>query len=159
MPSPVKCCGWALPSLLSRNCWGTVISVPPRSTPRSTSPSCGKSLTTTPRTTEMDKRPTLDYQSFLAEAMRDYLDYLDHLGFAVAGPAYALRRIDRFLIDHHVQNFDQHDPRWVMTRLLDQYQDRFKGRTLRSWRQVFQGFCRYLVRCGQIRENPLADTP
>jgi integrase/recombinase XerD len=107
----------------------------------------------------MDKPPALDYQSFLAEAMRDYLDYLDHLGFAVVGPAYALRRIDRFLIDHHVQNFDQHDSRWVMIRLLDQYQGRFKGRTLRSWRQVFQGFCRYLVRCGEIRENPLADIP
>lgn len=107
----------------------------------------------------MDKLPELDYQSFLAEAIRDYLDYLDHLGFRVVGPAYALRRIDRFLVDQQVESFDQHDPRWVMTRLLDQYQGRFKGQTLASWQQAFQGLCRYLVRCGQIRENSLVAFP
>lgn len=90
----------------------------------------------------MDQPPPRDYQSFLAEAMRDYLDYLDHLGFAVVTPAYALRRLDRFLIEHRVQSFTQHDPGWVMTQLLDQYQGRFKGRTLSSWRQAFQGLCR-----------------
>lgn len=63
------------------------------------------------RTTEMDPRPEVDFQSFLASAMRDYLDYLDHLGFRVVTPAYALSRIDRFLFEHHVESFDQHDPR------------------------------------------------
>jgi hypothetical protein len=66
---------------------------------------CGKSLTTTRRTTEMDKPPELDYQSFLAGAIRDYLDYLDHLGFRVVGPAYALGRIDRFPVEHQVESF------------------------------------------------------
>jgi integrase/recombinase XerD len=107
----------------------------------------------------MDKRPELDYQSFLAEAIRDYLDYLDHLGFRVVSPAYALARLDRFLVEHHIESFDQHDPRWVMTQLLDQYQDRFKTQTLQAWRQAFHGLCRYLVRCGWMRENPLATFP
>jgi len=107
----------------------------------------------------MEKLPELDYHSFLAEAIRDYLDYLDHLGFRVVGPAYALGRIDRFLIDHHVESFDQQDPRWVMTRLVDQYQGRFKGQTLQAWRRAFQGLCRYLVRRGWMNENPLADFP
>jgi integrase/recombinase XerD len=107
----------------------------------------------------MEKRPELAYQSFLAEAIRDYLDYLDHLGFCVAGSAYALGRIDRFLVDHQVESFDQLDPRWVMTRLVDQYQGRFKGQTLRAWRQAFQGLCRYLVRQGWMKENPLAGFP
>jgi integrase/recombinase XerD len=107
----------------------------------------------------MEKLPELEYHSFLAEPIRDYLDYLDHLGFRVVGPAYALGRIDRFLIDHHVESFDQHDPRWVMTRLVDQHQGRFKGQTLPAWRQAFQGLCRYLVRRGWMKENPLADFP
>jgi len=88
----------------------------------------------------MEKLPELEYHSFLAAPIRDYLDYLDHLGFRVVGPAYALGRIDRFLIDHHVESFDQHDPRWVMTRLVDQHQGRFKGQTLQAWRQAFRGF-------------------
>ena len=107
----------------------------------------------------MEKLPELHYHSFLAEAIRDYLDYLDHLGFRVVGPAYALGRLDRFLIDQHLESFDQHDPRWVMTRLVDQYQGRFKGQTLQAWRKAFQGLCRYLVRSGWMKENPLADFP
>jgi integrase/recombinase XerD len=106
----------------------------------------------------MEKLPELEYYSFLAEPIRDYLDYLDHLGFRVVGPAYALGRIDRFLVDHHLESFDQHDPRWVMTRLVD-HQGRFKGQTLQAWRQAFQGLCRYLVRRGWMKENPLADFP
>jgi integrase/recombinase XerD len=108
----------------------------------------------------MDKLPELDYRSFLAEGMRDHLDYLDHLGFAVVARAYALRHIDRFLIDHQVQGFDdQHDPRWIMARLMDQYQGRVKTQTLLAWQQAFHGLCRYLVRCGWLRENPLAGFP
>ena len=107
----------------------------------------------------MDKFPQLDYQSFLTEAIRDYLDYLDHLGFRVVGPAYALARIDRFLAEHHVDSFDQHDPHWVMAQLVDQYQGRFKGQTLKAWRQAFRGLCRYLVRRGGMKENPLATFP
>jgi integrase/recombinase XerD len=107
----------------------------------------------------MNKRPELDYQSFLAEAIRDYLDYLDHLGFRLVTPAYALRRIDRFLVEHHIESFDQHDPRWVMTQLVDHYQGRFKAQTFQVWRRAFQGLCRYLVRCGWMRENSLATFP
>jgi integrase/recombinase XerD len=107
----------------------------------------------------MERLPQLDYQSFLAEAIRDYLDYLDHLGFRVVTPAYALARLDRFLVEHRVENFDQHDPRWVMTRLVDQYQGRFKAQTFEVWQRSFQGLCRYLVRRGWMRENPLADFP
>ncbi len=107
----------------------------------------------------MDQLPELDYQSFLAEAMRDHLDYLDHLGFAVVWRAYALRHIDRFLVDHRVKNFDQHDPRWILSQLMDQYRGRLKAQTLRMWRQAFQGLCRYLVRGGWMRDNPLAAFP
>jgi integrase/recombinase XerD len=113
----------------------------------------------TPSTTEMDKLPELDYQSFLAQAMRDYLDYLDHLGFAIVWRAYALRRLDRFLVDQAIKDFQQFNPRWVMTQLLDHYQGRVKAQTLRLWRQAFEGLCRYLVRCGGMRENLLADFP
>jgi len=107
----------------------------------------------------MEKLPPLDYQSFLAEAIRDYLDYLDHLGFAIVWRAYALRHIDRFLVDHPTYGFDQFDPRWVMTQLLDHSQGQVKAETWRLWRQAFDGLCRYLVRCGGMKENPLAAFP
>jgi hypothetical protein len=38
----------------------------------------------------MEKLPELNYESFLAAAMRDYLDYLDHLGFSIVMQAYNL---------------------------------------------------------------------
>jgi len=107
----------------------------------------------------MDRPPELALQSFLAAAIRDYLDYLDHLGFRVRGPAYALGRIDRFLTEHRIESFDQHDPRWVMTQLVDQNQGRFKAQTFEIWRRAFHGLCRYLVRCGWMREDPLATFP
>ena len=107
----------------------------------------------------MDKLPQLDYQSFLAEAIRDYLDYLDHLGSRVVTPAYALRRIDRFLVEQQVESFAQHDPRWVMARLVDQYRSRFKAQTFEVWQRAFRGLCRYLVRRGWMKENPLATFP
>ena len=107
----------------------------------------------------MDEPPKLDYQSFLAEAMRDYLDYLDHLGFRVVTPAYALARIDRFLVEHRIESFHPYDPRWLMTRVVDQYQGRFKARTLQVWQRAFHGLCRYLVRCGWMRGNSLATFP
>jgi integrase/recombinase XerD len=107
----------------------------------------------------MNKRPELDLQSFLAPAIRDYLDYLDHLGFGVVTPAYDLGLIDRFLVEHGIESFDRHDPRWVMTQLMDQHQGRIKARTFKSWRQAFHGLCRYLVRRGWMSENPLATFP
>ncbi len=88
----------------------------------------------------MENRPELEYCSFLAAAIRDYLDYLDHLGFRVVTPAYALGRIDRFLVEHQLESFDQHDPRWVMTRLVDQYQGRFKGELCKRGDRLFRGF-------------------
>jgi len=102
----------------------------------------------------MEKLPELNYQSFLADAMRDYLDYLDHLGFSIVGPAYNLRRIDRFLAENHVGCTQQRDSRlWL--RLVAQYQGRVKANTLRGWRQTFHGLCRYLVRQGWMLENPV----
>ena len=35
----------------------------------------------------MDTKPELNFRSFLADAMRDYLDYLDHLGFCIVSQA------------------------------------------------------------------------
>jgi len=102
----------------------------------------------------MEKLPELNYQSFLADAMRDYLDYLDHLGFSIVGPAYNLRRIDRFLAENHVACTQHCDSRlWL--RLVAQYQGRVKANTLQGWRQTFHGLCRYLVRQGWMLENPV----
>jgi integrase/recombinase XerD len=102
----------------------------------------------------MDKMPELNYQSFLADAMRDYLDYLEHLGFSIVPRAYNLRRIDAFLFANNISCMQQCDNRlWL--GLLAQYQGRVKANTLRLWRQTFHGFCRYLVRQGWMPENPV----
>jgi len=103
----------------------------------------------------MDKMPELNYRSFLADAMRDYLDYLDHLGFSIVSPAYNLRRIDGFLVENNVGCMQQCDSRlWL--GLLAQYQGQVKANTLRHWRHTFHGLCRYLVRQGWMPENPVA---
>ena len=111
-----------------------------------------------PRTCDMEKVPELNYQSFLADAMRDYLEYLDHLGFSIVGHAYNLRRIDRFLAENHVACVQQCDS-GLWLRLLAQFQGQVKANTLERWRQTFHGFCRYLVRQGWMREDPAAAFP
>lgn len=106
----------------------------------------------------MDKMPELNYQSFLADAMRDYLDYLDHLGFSIVSPAYNLRRIDGFLAENNIGCMQQCDSRlWL--GLLAQYQGQVKATTLRRWRHTFHGLCRYLVRQGWMPENPVEAFP
>ncbi len=106
----------------------------------------------------MEKLPELNFQSFLAEPMRDYLDYLDHLGFSTVMQAHNLKRIDRFLIANRIQDFKQ-----LNTPLIVQFVHANKGRvkahTLRLWRHTFHGLCRYLVRRGQLTENPVAGIP
>jgi integrase/recombinase XerD len=106
----------------------------------------------------MDKVPELNYRSFLADAMRDYLDYLDHLGFSIAALAYRLRRIDGFLVENHIDSLPQCDSRlWL--RMMEQYQGQVKTNTLRLWRHAFNGLCRFLVRQGRMSENPVAVFP
>lgn len=102
--------------------------------------------------------PELNYQSFLADAMRDYLDYLDHLGFSIASPAYDLRRIDGFLAENNITGIQQCDSRmWL--RLMARYQGQVKANTLGRWRNTFHGLCRYLVRQGWMPENPVGGFP
>jgi integrase/recombinase XerD len=106
----------------------------------------------------MDKMPELNYRSFLADAMRDYLDYLDHLGFSIVPQASNLKRIDGFLVENNIDCMQQCDSRlWL--RLMAQYQGRVKGSTLRLWRNTFNGLCRYLVRQGWMPENPVPAFP
>jgi integrase/recombinase XerD len=103
----------------------------------------------------MEKVPELNYQSFLAEAMRDYLDYLDHLGFSIVQSAYHLRVIDRFLAINNIDCIQQCDNRFWLG-LLAQHQGRVRAKTLQSWRNTFHGLCRYLVRQGWMPESPAA---
>ena len=106
----------------------------------------------------METLPPLDFQSFLADLMRDYLDYLDHLGLSIVLPATNLRRIDRFLRQHHIREVSQIDPRLVM-QLLDENQHRVRANTLRLYRETFSGLCRYLIRRGCLRHNPVEAVP
>jgi len=106
----------------------------------------------------MDKMPELNYRSFLADAMRDYLDYLDHLGFSIVWPAYDLRRIDGFLAENNIACMHQCNSR-LWHEFLARYQGQVKAITLRRWRSTFHGLCRYLVRQGWMPENPAEAFP
>ena len=62
----------------------------------------------------MDTMPEWNYRSFLADAIRDYLDYLDHLGFSTVPQASNLRRIDGFLVENNIGSMQQCDSRlWL----------------------------------------------
>jgi len=100
----------------------------------------------------------LNYRSFLADAMRDYLDYLDHLGFSIAVPANSLRPIDRFLVENNITCIQQCDNRFWLG-FLAQHQGRVRAKTLQNWRGAFHGLCRYLVRQGWLSENPVSAFP
>jgi len=106
----------------------------------------------------MKEAPELTYQSFLADAMRDYLDYLDHLGFSITAPAYNLRMIDRFLAERNIESIQQCNNRFWL-ELLAQHQSRLRAKTLQNWRGAFHGLCRYLVRQGWLPDNPVDAFP
>jgi integrase/recombinase XerD len=110
------------------------------------------------RITDVDKMPELNYQSFLSEAMRDYLDYLDHLGFRTVMQAHNLKRIDDFLIENQIREFKQLNTTLIL-QFVHARKGRVKANTLRLWRDTFHGLCRYLVRRGQMTENPVSGIP
>jgi len=101
----------------------------------------------------MPKEPTGNYQSFLADRFREYLDYRDHLGFSTMHSACNLRSIDHFLVENHIQTFPLTDPRFLI-QLADYYQYQLKPSTLRGCFSTFRGFCRFLVRQGYLSEMP-----
>jgi integrase/recombinase XerD len=106
----------------------------------------------------VEKLPELNYESFLADAMRDYLDYLDHLGFSTVMQAYNLKCIDRFLSANRIHRFEQLNAR-LMIQFVDEHKGRVRAQTLRLWKYTFHGLCRYLVRQGQMTGNPVAAFP
>ena len=106
----------------------------------------------------MEKLPVFRYQSFLADWIRDYLDYLDHLGSSTLRPASELKHIDRFLVENHIHDLQQCDNRlWI--RLADRYRNQLSPGTLRLWACTFRGFCRFLVRQGRMMGLPLLSIP
>jgi len=111
-----------------------------------------------PKVTEMDKLLELNYESFLAAAMRDYLDYLDHLGFSTVMQAYNLKCIDRFLVEYQIRHAEQLNTR-VMIQFVDKHKGRVRSQTLRLLKHTFHGLCRYLIRRGWMAENPVAGLP
>jgi site-specific recombinase XerD len=112
----------------------------------------------TPNTTEGRRLPPLDFESFLAVPMRDYLDYLDHLGFSVLQQAHNLRRIDRLLVQYQIHDVRQLDLT-LMMRLVQQDRQRLRATTVRLYQHSFKQFCSYLVRGGWLRHNPLEAFP
>jgi integrase/recombinase XerD len=106
----------------------------------------------------VEKLPELNFESFLADAMRDYLDYLDHLGFSIVMQAYNLKCIDRFLIANQIHRFEQLNAR-LMIQFVDEHKARVRAQTLRLWKHTFHGLCRYLVRQGQMTGNPVDAFP
>lgn len=108
--------------------------------------------------TDVEKLPELNFQSFLAEAMRDYLDYLDHLGFSIVMQAHNLKRIDCFLTANQIRDVIQLNPSLII-RFVHTNKRRVKANTLRLWRDTFNGLCRYLVHRDQMTENPVAGIP
>jgi hypothetical protein len=86
----------------------------------------------------MSKERELNYQSFLADAMRDYLEYLDHLGFSIVTPANNLRPIDRFLLENNITCIEECDNRFWLG-FLAQHQGRVRAKTLQNWRGAFHG--------------------
>jgi integrase/recombinase XerD len=102
----------------------------------------------------MNKLPELIFKSFLADVIRDYLDYLDNLGYCIEAQVCNLRIIDRLLAENNIGSMQQCNNRFWL-QVLERHQSRLKGSTLRGWRSAFKGLCRYLVRQGWISQNPV----
>jgi site-specific recombinase XerD len=64
-------------------------------------------------------------------------------------------RIDRFLVESHIQDLQPCDNR-LLIQLADRYKDQLNPSTLRLCLCTFRGFCRFLVRQGCMAEIPLA---
>jgi site-specific recombinase XerC len=102
--------------------------------------------------------PPLDFESFLADLMRDHLDYLDHLGFSIIQQAHNLRRIDRFLVEHRIRDLGQWDTR-LLLEFTQEERRRVRSATLRLYLDSRRRFTRYLVRRDCLSHNPLEGFP
>lgn len=103
----------------------------------------------------MGKMTELNFRSFLADPMRDYLDYFDNLGYCTVATACNLRRIDSFLVENGISGFEQCDYR-LWAGMMAEWQGRIKATTLKNWRGTFRGFWRFLIRQGWATESPAA---
>lgn len=106
----------------------------------------------------MEHLPPLDFKSFLADLMRDHLDYLDHLGFSIIQQAYNLRRIDRFLVEHRIRDLAQWDTRLLLD-FTQEERRRVRSASLRLYLDGWRRFTRYLVRRGYLNHNALEGFP
>jgi integrase/recombinase XerD len=106
----------------------------------------------------MPTLPPLNFQSFLAELMRDHLDYLDHLGFSIVQQAHNLRRIDRFLVEQRVSDLGQWDTR-LLVEFTRQEQARVRATTVETYLDSWRRLSRYLIHRGRLRHNPLDGFP
>ncbi len=106
----------------------------------------------------MEKLPPLDFESSLAELMRDHLDFLDGLGFSIVQQAHNLRRIDRFLVERRISDLRQWDTR-LLLEFAQQQRGRVRSTTLRLYLDSWRRFTRYLVRCGHLNHNSLEGFP
>jgi site-specific recombinase XerD len=106
----------------------------------------------------MERMSEWNYASFLAAAMRDYLDYLDALGFNTTMPVCYLRRIDQFLVEREISHIEQINNQ-LMIQFVDEYKGQVRAKTLQLYRNTFHGLCRYLIRQGWLTENPIASFP
>ncbi|MFB3906449.1 MAG: tyrosine-type recombinase/integrase [Acidobacteriota bacterium] len=105
----------------------------------------------------MEKLPSLEFESLLAEPISEYLDYLAHLGYAVVTPAHQLRRLDRFWARHGITNLDQLPVNWFLQ--LQEEDPRLAKDTWRGVRQTFRRFCGYLVRRQRIKKDLISAWP
>ncbi len=95
------------------------------------------------------------FESFLAEQLKDYLEYRINTGFAVKTTIFYLKNFDRYVKEKNA-TWQSFTPFFFIeyraTRNLE-------ARSLNNMIPTIRVFFKFLIRKGKIDENPLQDIP
>ncbi len=97
----------------------------------------------------------ISFESFLAEQLKDYLEYRINTGFAVKTTIFYLKNFDRYVKEKNA-TWQSFTPSFFIEYRASR---NLATRTLNNMIPSIRVFFKFLIRKGKIYENPLQDIP
>lgn len=95
------------------------------------------------------------FESFLAEQLKDYIEYRINTGFAVKTTIFYLRNFDRY-VKGEKATWQSFTPSFFIEYRASR---NLEARSLNNMIPTIRVFFKFLIRQGKIYENPLQDIP
>ncbi|MCK5097806.1 MAG: site-specific integrase, partial [Desulfobacteraceae bacterium] len=95
------------------------------------------------------------FESFLAEQLKDYIEYRTHVGFAIKTTISYLKNFDRY-VKAKKATWQSFTPLFFIEYRASR---NLEARTLNNMIPTIKAFFHFLIRNGKVNKNPLQDIP